>query len=328
MLVFLKFSFLLGGIVSLFLGAFIYFRDKKQIINKTYAWLSFCSAIWSFGFFALASTNNSSTAYFWRMFMDTGAIFIPAFWMHFVYAMLGINLENKKEIIFYYFLSVVLAVLNFSDYFLPGIFIKNLVSKGPFNYYPTAGVGYYLFLLLYITAIPYSLYFLVKSYFKSSGVLAKQIKYLITAAAVGFIGGGMTFFLTFDVRIIPYGVIFFAFYPIIVAYAITKHHLFNIKIIATELFIFTICILLVVRMLLSVNPLNIQDIILNLIILVSALFIGFLAIKNAAEESRADKIVLEDTRQSLDLEKRLRHTFAEIAEERIKRIEEKVFSKK
>ena len=185
-----------------------------------------------------------------------------------------------------------------------------------------------MFLLFYILVISYSLYYLVAKYLKNSGLQAQQAKYLIIAMLFGFVGGGMTFLYTFNILIPPYGVILFAFYPIVVAYAITKHCLFNVKIIATELFVFTTSILLAVRILLSVNPLNVQEIILNLIIFISVVFVGFLVVKNTSKEVEAKKKLLEQTKQSLDFEKRLKQTFAEIAEEQTKKIEQIVSNRK
>ena len=58
MIIFFKLGFFLSGIVPLFLGVFIYFQNKKEIINKTYLGLSLCCAIWSLGFFMLISSDT------------------------------------------------------------------------------------------------------------------------------------------------------------------------------------------------------------------------------------------------------------------------------
>ncbi|MDP3882944.1 MAG: histidine kinase N-terminal 7TM domain-containing protein [Candidatus Staskawiczbacteria bacterium] len=325
MLIFFKFSFLLGGMVSSLLGIFIYLKNGKQVVNKTYAGLSLCSAIWSFGFFVMLSSKTVEAAYFWRMFMDAGAIFIPAFWMHFIYSITDSNSKKSKEIIAYYIFGVFLLVSNFADYVFPGIFIKEMVAKNVFNYYPTAGFGYYLFLLFYITVIPYSLYYLAVSYFKSSGLVAQQIKYLIIAAFVGFVGGGMTFLLTFNIPVVPYGVIFFAFYPIIVAFAITKHHLFDIKVITTELFTFTLWVVLLIKIFFSNGS---QDLLVNIIIFLLVAIFGILLIRGAIKGAEFNKKLLEESQKNLDIEQRLRKTFAEIAEEQTREIEKIISGKK
>src|SRR3989344_1243810 len=133
MLFFFKFSFFLGGIIPLFLGIFIYLENRKGIVNKTYSGLSLCCAIWSFGFLFMITTFSRETSSFWRWFMESGSIIIPAFWLHFVYAFLGIDKVKKKKIIFIYSVSLFLWLLNLTDLFALGLFTKEMTRKYIFD---------------------------------------------------------------------------------------------------------------------------------------------------------------------------------------------------
>ena len=168
-----------------------------------------------------------------------------------------------------------------ADYIFPGFFVKEITKKYIFNYYPTAGLGYYLFLFVYLTIIPYSFYLLIKNYRKTTGLKAQQIKYLIIASLLGFLGGGTAFLLTFDVPILPYGIIFFALYPVVIAYAMTKHHLFNLKVVTTEIFVSTLSIIVLTR---TIIAQNFQEQILNGIFFLLTIIFGILIIKSVLKE--------------------------------------------
>ncbi len=233
--IFFQFSFFIGGLIPLLLGVFIYLQNKKEPLNKAYLGLSLCSAIWSFGFFALLSSSTLETAYYWRWFMESGSILIPAFWLNFVLIFLNLAKKKRGILMFGYVISIALWLLNLIDFFVHGIFAIEIVKKGIFNFYPTAGIGYILFFIFFFGTVFYTLRELAKSYKTSDGIRSQQIKFLIAAASFGFGGGGMTFLFTFNIPVMPYGIILFALYPVIIAYTITAHRLFDIRVIATEL---------------------------------------------------------------------------------------------
>jgi len=213
--------------------------------------------------------------------MDIGAVILPAFWMHFLYSVLNLNTTKKKEIGLYYLFGLLLIALNVLDYIFPGLFVKEVIRRDIFNYYPVAGFGYYLFLLFYLIIIPRSLYLLIKNYLRRTGLEAKQIKYLAIAAFSGFIGGGTAFLLTFNIPVAPYGIIFFTFYPIIIAYAVTKHHLFDIKVIATELLTFGIWVFVLARAVLADT---LQEMLISGGLLLFLIISGILLIRSVMQE--------------------------------------------
>jgi len=92
---------------------------------------------------------------------------------------------------------------------------------------------YFLFPLFFISVVFYSFVLLNKIYKKSNDITLKmQIKYIILAQVVGF-GGGFTNFSPQLFNIYPFGNYLVAIYIIFISYAVFKHHLFNICIIAT-----------------------------------------------------------------------------------------------
>ena len=204
------------------------------MVNRNFFIVTILSAIWSFGFYQLINTNSLNYAIFWRWFMESGSILLPIWWLKFVYEFLEIS-SSKRILIVAYIVGGLVWILNFADLYIPGVFVTNMGHKLVFNYYPTAGFGYYLFSFYFGFVIIYSLFLVYKEFRKNSGIRARQIEFVLFAAALGFAGGGMTFLPTLNVLIPPVGVIFFSVYPAIIAYAILKHHLFSIKLILVEL---------------------------------------------------------------------------------------------
>jgi Ca2+/Na+ antiporter len=102
---------------------------------------------------------------------------------------------------------------------------------------------------------------------------------------------------------------------IIIAYGITKHHLFNIKLLISELLVFSIWIFVIARTALSNNY---QEFWINGILALLVFVAGILLMRSVSREIEMDKKLLEESHKNLDFEQRLRKTYAEIAEKEIK----------
>ncbi|MCD4705535.1 hypothetical protein K8R61_00450, partial [bacterium] len=233
-------------------GIFVYLTNKGKTVNKMFFLLSLCGAIWSFGLFFMINTQNITMGYYCRLFMDCGTILLPAFWLHFIYSILNYNNSKRKDLYICYFIGIILLFFNFLDFFIPGSFIRGIVSKDIFNFYPMAGFGYYLFVFYFLMIIPYSLFHLIRGYKNSRGFKKQQIKYIIIAAVLGFGGGGTSFFLTFNIPILPYGIILFALYPLMIAYAITRYQLMDIRVVIRQSSVIFSTLLSIIIMFLTV----------------------------------------------------------------------------
>ena len=287
-------NFLFGAAISFLVGAIVFLKNRTSSVNRSFFLLSFFGAIWSGGFFFLLNSSTYREAYLWRLFMDIGSILIPAFWVHFAQS---ISEDiNKKILAWFYIIAVGIVFFNISEYFYPGIFIKTLGPKLIFDYYPTAGFGYYLLILFYALTIPYSLVFLSRKIKKSDGLKRLQLKVIFVAALAGFAGGSMAFLPTFGVSILPIGVVFFSIYPVIIAFSILRHKLFDIKVVATEALVLVLCIFLLIRTILAENM---QDRIIDGSLFALVVFFGALLIRSVLQEVRLRddfQVLFEDLR--------------------------------
>ena len=108
------------------------------------------------------------------------------------------------------------------------------------------GPGIYLFVAVVIGLIIASIYLMIKKYISAKEDERIQFKFLIIGAAITLL-----LLLTFnlvlpaiflDVYFIPFGAIFIFPFIALTSYAIFKHHLLNVKVIATEILAFTLAV--------------------------------------------------------------------------------------
>lgn len=235
-------SCLVVAFLSLALGILVYTRNKKGFINKTWLGVTTSTFLWSVGFFMVVISGNSESAIIGQYVLDSGAIFIPAFWLHFVFILLQDKDGQKKcnvPCLVSYVIAAVLFVISFSPIFKTGM--------GPmlgFDFWVIPGKIYFLFPLFFIIVVLYSIYLLTIGYKKFSGFRKSQIKYVIIAAFVGF-GGGATNFLPQLIDVYPFGQYFMAFYIVFITYAITRYRLMDIKHLVKRSSIFAALVLVI-----------------------------------------------------------------------------------
>lgn len=268
-------SLFIGGVVALAAGLFPYLTSRTKT-NRSWLFLNIAVSVWSFGYFSMISTDQKNIAWISQIILHFGATLIPVFYLHFILGITGKIEKYKNNLRSIYIFSFFLLTL------VPTrLYISDVVPKFIFKYIVDAGPLYIYFTIYFWTVVICGALILLKTCFEKKGIERLQLIYL-AVAQIGFLGGGSVFFLTFNINIPPYLLSFFAIYPILITYAISRHHLFELRVVATEFFIFTIWIFLLIRVLLSIN--NTQESIINLIILFSVLFFGVLLMRSATKE--------------------------------------------
>ncbi|MFA4831624.1 MAG: histidine kinase N-terminal 7TM domain-containing protein, partial [Patescibacteria group bacterium] len=223
------FSALVNGLASLLLGFYALVKGYKNALNKSYAFFAFSVFFWSFGYFFWQVATNQAGALFWcRVFM-AGAILIPVAYFNFSLWLTGKYYEKRLESYFSYFLGVVFLALNFTPFIVEGI-----SKKLYFEFWPTPGAFYPFFLGMFFFYALYSLYIMYSVFRTASGHLRSQIMYVFLGTAIGYAGGSTNFLLWYDVPVPPIANILVLAYPLLLAYAITKHHLMDISVIISR----------------------------------------------------------------------------------------------
>src|SRR3990172_10400810 len=223
---YLAISGLTTSICGTLCAFFLYFSSPRTDTKQICALYNLSMALWGLGLFISFSTLNPKIALFWNKFLNTSAILIPVLFFYFVLLLTNKVQQYKKELVVYMtisFLFLGLAIV-FNDHF-----VRIVEPKMNFKLYPTSGSLYYFFPIQYGYLAIRAILILISEFKNSSGLRKEQLKYILLGNAIGFGGGGTTFFLVFDIKIYPFGAILVPFYLMIQAYAIIKYRLMDIQ---------------------------------------------------------------------------------------------------
>ncbi len=164
-----------------------------------------------------------------------GVIFLPVFYLHHLLSLLNLQSKKRPILVFGYIFSGIFSVLNFSP-----LFIKGVAPKLCFPYWPVAGVAFIPFFLVWSWYVLYAVVIIIRQLGNAQGETKNQLRYILVATILGYGGGATNYFLWFDIPILPVGNILVSFYVAIVAYAIVKYRLMDIKVVFTRAGIFLI----------------------------------------------------------------------------------------
>jgi len=215
---------IINAIFASILGLYVYFKNRKRLVNKIFGFFCLSISIWSYGYFFWQLSLEKSLALFWCRVLMGGAIFIPITYLHFIVTLVDKNKEKRKEIILGYLIFIFFFFFNFTSFF-----VKNVSPKLNFPFWPNPGVVFHPFLLLWIAYAFYTVYFLARQLSISSGILQMQLKYILLGTTVGIIGGITNYFLWYDIPIPPVGNWTASFYVIMVAYSILRYRFMDIR---------------------------------------------------------------------------------------------------
>ncbi len=220
------FSALLNTLVSLILGIFVFSKNPKSSLNRSFFYFASSIFIWSICYFIWQLSKTETTALFWCRALMTGAIFIPNTYFHFCVNLIGNYKKHRVKILIGYVVSLGFLILNFTP-----LFVKDVKPRMMFEFWPTAGKYYLIYVILYALLIIYSVILLSKEYKTTHPIKRNQIRYILFGSLISYSGGFTNFPLWFDIPIPPVGNIFVAIYVLLFAYAILRYQLFNINII-------------------------------------------------------------------------------------------------
>ena len=133
-------SGLINAITSIVLGIFVLSKNKNNIKHITFALFCLSIAIWGSFYFVCFVTDSAKISLFCAHGLMFGAILVPGFYLHHIFALTGQNLSKKKVIISAYILTLVLFIFNLTPYYITGVQPRLL-----FKYWPTPGPLFLVF---------------------------------------------------------------------------------------------------------------------------------------------------------------------------------------
>lgn len=224
-------------LTMIFLGTFVYFKDRKKKLNQIYFVFNLTVACWSFFHALVVNSKNPASALFFSRFSNLGIIFIAPTYLHFAFVILNVNKEKMRRLILAYSISLFFLIFIFTKLFISGV-----SHKITFNYIWSPGILYPFFTFYWFSCVIYALYELFKEYIHSSGKKRNQLKYLFWGLFIGYLGGAGNFLLIFGIEVFPYnpfGTYGVPLYAIILTYAIIVHNLLDLNIVVRKTLIYS-----------------------------------------------------------------------------------------
>ncbi|MFN7170858.1 MAG: ATP-binding protein [Candidatus Omnitrophota bacterium] len=236
---------IIGGLISwlfnLTIGLFVFFKNPKREVNRKFAFLSICIGSWSFGSFLLNTIPNRIVGIWALRFSYLFAVFLLPAFLNFVYAIIQEPINKKIKLASYTF-SAFLFFLLPTKWFIKAIYIlpKNgLLISSP------DGI-YYVFVIGFAITACIGFSKLVLAIKSSFGAKRNQLKYVLIAYFVASVAGANYFLSVFRVvKSFPIDdyILFFPF--VILAYAVVKYRLMDIRVALTRAGIFAVVYTLV-----------------------------------------------------------------------------------
>lgn len=248
-------SLILVGLVNLILGFLIYSKERKNRSNVLFSMIALSVAIWvlSRALFEIIPIGvwNSIITYI----LYVSASLIPLFFVLFAYTFPSekIGLSKKQlSLVFIPCAVVMLATLT------PGVVIKNIFQSPDIYKIIVFGWGYVYYGFYIIGYFLWGFINLLIKYRKERGLLKIQLRYILLGTFIATFFGVLTnlIFPAFNsFKLFWLGPVLSVVMTVFIAYAIAKHHLLNIKLIATEIFSASIILVVLAELfLLSLWP--------------------------------------------------------------------------
>ncbi len=267
-------SAIVNAITSLVLGLLVLSQGKTKKINILFFLFTLAIVFWSLSYFFWQISITAAQALSWSRILMVGAIFIPVLYFHFI--VIFLNIKNNFLVYLAYILAFVFLFLDFTSYF-----VVDVSQKLDFKFWPSAGPAYSVFLLIWLFYTVYTVYLLYRGFSAEKGIKRKQLMYILIGTIIGYAGGATNYFLWYNILIPPIGNVLESVYVLLVAFAILRYHMFNIKVIATELFIFAVWIAILVEVFTAETATKIMFEAGLLVVVVS---FGVLIIKSVTKE--------------------------------------------
>ncbi|MBI4709350.1 MAG: hypothetical protein HY764_04065 [Candidatus Portnoybacteria bacterium] len=274
---------IIAAITNSLLGGFVYFRNPKNKLNQWFSLFVVSLVSWCVAMFLFRNANAQQDAIFWVRILYEVALLIPPTLMYFVFTLPEGQINVNKYVRFFMWLpTIILAVMAARNgYIVSGVKIGSGQEKEILwgAYY----LVYNIYFLLYFSVL---FFILFKKYWSASGINKVQIRFILWGTFIP------TILANFSNLTLPsFNIFYFNWLgqvmtiPMVVfiVYAILKHHLMNVKVIATEIFGALISLILLINALFSES---VNAVVLNFSLFGAVSFFSILLIRGVLKEVR------------------------------------------
>jgi len=213
------------AVISAALGLFVYWRNREGLTNQAWLALTLGVGCWSLGFGLMLTLPGHAAALAWARVAHVGAAVIPVAFLRFTLALIDGPRPGRRAVTGSRLVAGLLAAVAGTPYL-----VADVAPKLGFRYYAVPGTFYPLFLAISAGYFAYTFWVLWIEYREPLGARRTQIKYVMLASALGFGCYSTAYPLVYNVPIPPVGS-FLILYYFVIAYAIIRWRLMDVRVV-------------------------------------------------------------------------------------------------
>ncbi len=293
MLLIETFYYVISVIFSISLGLFVFLREPREKINRAFFGAVFCASGWLVSLYLYYTMNNPEFIVWIGRF--NFAIILPMLFYLFEFTLLFPRLHSdllfllRAEV----FIRIWVFIFSFITLFTSLVAQQELVINVT-QRETIYGPLYFFYIFHYVVFSALILAILLFKIRKTQIHIERlQLIYVFLGLLIALVFGFVTNIVLYSVGIIEaaeYGPLAVIFFILFTAYAILKYHLFDIKVIATEIFTGLLLFLLILDI---PNYSSIPQLVLNIGILAGSSVVGIFLIRSVLWEVK--------TRQEMEM---------------------------
>ena len=270
------------GTVTLSLGFITFLTETKNRTNRLFFYFVIAAFAWIFSMLIFRGVGDEQTAELLARLLYFSAASIPIAFLFFSFAFTTEDRSVNPVLKFFIWIPYLLISL---ISLLPGVLIQGIeIVRGQENVIIFDNL-YHTLYALYINSYFLWVYInLIRKYLKSEGIIKTHLRYVIIGTLLSTLVGVTTnlllpLFGNFDFNWL--GQVMVIFMIAAIFYSISKHHLFNAKVVTTELFVFILWAFIIGRIVLAEAFI---DQIIESILLLATIVIGVLLVRSVIKE--------------------------------------------
>ncbi len=272
----------LVALINTVYGLIVYSRNRKNHTNLSFFLLTLAVSAWGFSMFAYRGFNNLDTVILFSRILYVSAAAIPTAFLYFVFIFPrenGIFTEWQKYLLPIPFALVAVSSL-VPDWLIQSVDIVPLGER-IIIFNQQLHLWYGLYIVGYFGA---GYFIILKRLVGATGVYRLQLLYIISGTLVATLIGITTNLILPLLGVFAlnwFGQVGVVVMIAAISYAILKHHLFNVRVIATEISVAALWVFIFIRTFLSDDP---QEKITNTGLLALTIIVGIFLIRSIQKD--------------------------------------------
>ncbi|HCT85666.1 MAG TPA: hypothetical protein DF296_10770 [Candidatus Margulisbacteria bacterium] len=196
---------------------------------RAYLFFNLSIALWSLFYFLWQISPEYAPALLFCRVLTIGSIYIAYFFLKFIIDLVSESPGKYKVIsVINKVCAGVWTLLAFTP-----LLVRDVLPVLNFKFWPVPGILYIFFVIYFCMNLILSLWIMYKKYAEDNK-FKETFVFITIAILFAFVGGSTNYFLWFGIKIPPVGNILVTVNVLIVAYAILKHELMDIRLFVTR----------------------------------------------------------------------------------------------